>query len=699
MVDVGPLAPGQGEEGVYTVEQHIELRRLAEVASAPDGTWLAVSVQRLDKERARYVSDLWKVPVDGSAAVQLTRGDSRDTSPCFASDGSLAFLSNRQPDEGKPEEEADKRMQVWLLPARGGEPRQLTDEPLGVVAFRFARAADRLVVLAPVLPGVPLDQQRKTGLDRHKHGPGARHLVRQPVRHWDHWLDDSANSESIHLIVYRAPPGGTLDGRIDLTPLATREFAIDPEFDIAAHGRLIAITRATPGADRCDDTDVLLIDADSAAARAVGAGQGANCQWPRFSPDGSTLSIVRSERSPHHAPRPRLELIDVASGARTSCAADWDRWPTQPEWSMDGSTLLVCADEAGHTPVFSIETRSGTVRRVPAAAAGTHSHLAPLADGRIAGLRSTLLQPPEVFVVERDSDSGTDAGTDTGTDAETHAETDTEPHHLASLSGFQTGAWAVREHIRVVSTDGTPIHALLIKPSGAAGPLPLVLWIHGGPITMSGDGWHWRWNPLLLVAQGYAVALANPRGSSGFGQQFVQAIWGNVWGDQCYRDLMAVTDTLSERPDIDARRMAAMGGSFGGYMVNWIGTQTDRFRCLVSHAGIVNMAAFTGVTDHPAEWYLEMGGQNPYAEPQQFDRFAPMRYIRQWRTATLITHGERDYRCPIGEALSLFEALQYHGVESELVVFPDENHWILRPRNIVAWYQAVLEFTQRHLGA
>ncbi len=663
----------------YSVEQHIELRRLAEVACAPDGTWLAATVLRLDRERSRYVSDLWKVPVDGSSPVQLTRGDSRDGSPCFARDGSLGFLSNRQPNEGKPDEEGDKRMQVWLLPVHGGEPQQLTDEPLGVVAFRFARAADRLVVLAPVVPGVPLDQQRKSALDKYKHGPGMRRLVRQPVRHWDHWLDDDAHSAVIHVIVYRAPPAGALEDRIDLTPLATREFAIDPEFDITAHGRLIVITRVTPSADRCDNTDVLLIDTDSAAARAVGSGPAANCQWPRFSPDGRTVSIVRSERSPHHAPRPQLELIDVASGARAPCAADWDRWPIQPEWSMDGRTLFVCADDAGHTPVFAIQTGSGTVRRLPAAAAGTHGHLAAMPDGRVAGLHSTVLQPPEVFVLGPDFER--------------------ERRLLASLSGFEPASWVTREHFQVVSTDGTPIHALLIKPADAAGPLPLVLWIHGGPITMSGDGWHWRWNPLLLVAQGYAVALANPRGSSGFGQQFVQEIWGNVWGDQCYRDLMAVTDTLCKRPDIDARRTAAMGGSFGGYMVNWIGTQTDRFRCLVSHAGIVNMAAFTGVTDHPPDWYLEMGGENPYLEAQQFDRFAPMRYIHQWRSATLITHGERDYRCPIGEALSLFEGLQYHGVNSELLVFPDENHWIMRPRNIVAWYQAVLEFTRRHLGS
>ncbi|HEX4599086.1 MAG TPA: prolyl oligopeptidase family serine peptidase, partial [Burkholderiaceae bacterium] len=563
----------------YCVEQHLGLRRLAEVASAPDGSWLAVTVHRLDRERARYVSDLWKLPIDGSSAVQLTRGDSRDGSPCFLRDGSLAFLSNRQPNEGKPDEQSDQRMQVWLLPAQGGEPHQLTDEPLGVAAFRFARAADRLVVLAPILPGVPLEQQRKAALDRHQHGPAVRRFARQPVRHWDHWLDDGAQSEAMHVIIYRAAPGAALEGRIDVSPLATREFAIDPEFDITADGRRVAITRATAGADRCDDSDVLLIDCDTAAARAVGSAAGANCQGPRFSPDGCTLAIVRSLRSSRRAPRPTLELIDVATGTRTACAADWDRWPVQPEWSADGKSLLVCADEMGHTPVFAIEARSGTVRKLPSASNGTHGQLAALPDGGIAGLRSTLLQPPEAFVLGPDLTQ--------------------EARPLAALSGFEPAAWAVYEPMQATSSDGTPIHIVLIKPVDAGPRLPLVLWIHGGPMAMSGDGWHWRWNPLLLVAQGYAVALANPRGSSGFGQDFVQGIWGNVWGDQCYRDLMAVTDVLCQRPDIDAQRVAAMGGSFGGYMVNWIGTQTERFRCLVSHASVVNMAAFTGVTDHP----------------------------------------------------------------------------------------------------
>ena len=200
----------------------------------------------------------------------------------------------------------------------------------------------------------------------------------------------------------------------------------------------------------------------------------------------------------------------------------------------------------------------------------------------------------------------------------------------------------------------------VVKPKNAQGRLPTLLWIHGGPIGMTARSWHWRWNPMLAVAQGYAVVQPNPRGSTGFGEPFVQGIWGNVWGDQCYKDLMAVTDAVATRPDVDPNRIMAMGGSFSGCMTNWIGTQTQRFKCLITHACVTTMAQFTGTTDHPAWWYLEMGGEDPYADPSAYDRYAPIRHIKQWKTPALIIHGEKDYRCPIGEGLNLFEALQYH---------------------------------------
>ena len=661
----------------YNVEQHIGLSRVAEVAASPCGTWLAVAVQRLDRDGAKYASDLWRVPTDGGAAVQLTRGDCKDSAPCFRHDGALAFLSNRQPNEIKPDEEAEKRMQVWILPYAGGEPKQLTDEPLGVEGFRFAKNAPRLVLFAPVIPGVEPEKQRECAAQRDKNGPSARRFKTQPVRHWDHWLHDNADRACTHLIVCDAAGAD----RIDLTPEARREFAIDPALDVSADGKSVVATRQTAGKDRELDSTLLLIDVEAKSSRVLGAADNVMFEAPAFSPDGRYIAAVHATRSPKTVMRPLTTIFDIARSEMRQTAAQWDRWPGPACWSTDGRQLFVTADDAGDTAVFAIDAAHGNVARITSTACGgAHSNLAVLADGRIAGIRSTLLDAPECFVVE--------------------AKPESAPTALARLSGF-AGAhdWAEVERFSVPSTDGTPIHSFLIKPKGAAAArLPLLFWIHGGPIGMDQDGWHWRWNPLLMVAQGYAVALPNPRGSTGFGQAFIQGIWGNVWGDQCYRDLMAVADALAVRPDIDAARTMAMGGSFGGYMTNWIGTQTGRFKCLVTHASVATMAQFTGTTDHPAWWYLEMGGENPYEDMERFDRYAPIRYVKNWKTPVLIVHGERDYRCPINEGLNLFEALQYHGVDSELLVFPDENHWILKPRNAVAWYEAVLEFIGRHLG-
>jgi dipeptidyl aminopeptidase/acylaminoacyl peptidase len=642
------------------------LGRVSGLALSPDGSWLAVQVARLDREDKKYVCDLWRVPAGGGAPVQLTRGESSDTTPRFRRDGSLAFISDRPRDSDK-----DAKRQVWLLPAAGGEPRALTDEPLGVADFGFARAADRLIVLAEVLPGVPHDQQRARAKELAESGPSGLHFDAMPVRFWDHWLGRAA----LHAIAYDQEGGG----RRDLTPAADREYRptdLELHWDVSDDGRRVALAARREGADRASEVSLHIIDTDSGERREVGAEPGACYGAPRFAPGGVQLAASRWLREPGRCGRLTLRLFDLAGGGSRAIADDWDTWPSLHGWTPDGRALLCTADVRGDTPVFAVDVAGGAVTRVTAH--GSHAQLCASPDGRaVFGIQSALLHPPEPFRVA--------------------LEPGAEPRRLANLSGFSPGEVDVTvESFDIPGDGGEPVQSFLVRPRGAARP-PLLLWIHGGPVGQNADGWHWRWNPVLMASAGYAVLLPNPRGSTGRGQAFIEGVWNNQWGAACYRDLMAVTDAVAKRPDVDGARMAAMGGSFGGYMTNWIGGHTDRFRCLVTHASVYHFSSFHGTTDEPAFFALELGG-TPYGDREAFERYSPHAGAAAWKSPTLILHGEKDYRCPVSEALLLFEALQMHGVESELLVFPDENHWILKPRNSRQWYATVEAFLSRHLA-
>ncbi|MGE0791223.1 MAG: prolyl oligopeptidase family serine peptidase [Sandaracinaceae bacterium] len=635
-----------------------QLGRVASIAPHPDGTCLAVAVARLDDDDAAYVHDLWRVPLDGSAAVRLTSGPWNDRAPIYRDDGSLAFLSNR-PLGKRPEDGEDKRSQVWLLPAEGGEATRLTDEPLGVNDFRIAGAT--LACFAPVWPGVAHERQRAHAKERAEHGPSVLRYARALVRHWDHWEGEAAP----HAIAYDLATGG----RTDLTPDEDVGLRGDPAMELSRDGRRLALTPHQLRPDsRLLVTWIRVIDtASGAVLEDIGRDVDAWHHHPRFSPSGRSLAFQRERFQPER-------VHDSALVVRTGSAErvldeGWDRWPI-PQAFLDERTLAVTFDDLGEVRIALVDVETGERREIEHP--GSHDALRALPGGGLAGIAHRIQAPPRAFVLDL-SDT---------------------IRELADLSGAGPMESHTIERMGVEASDGATVDVRLALPPGP-GPHPLLLWIHGGPIGSFGDGWHWRWNVQTMVDAGYAVALPNARGSTGYGYDFVNGIWGNRWGEQCFDDLMRVTDALAAHPAIDGARMVAMGGSFGGYMSNWIGTQTERFAAIVTHASIYDMRAFYGATDHPAYFGLH-NASTPWSG--DIDLYSPHKHMASWKTPTLVLHGEKDYRVPISEALALFEGLQKHGVDSELVVFPDENHWILKPRNVRAWYGAVLDFLAKRLG-
>ncbi len=640
---------------LFDVDALVALRRVAAFDVHPDGTWLAVAAGEHDVETGQYRSSLWRVPTDGGEATRLLDGPFADSAPCFRRDGALGLLSNRHPDGSTKRPEKGARLQLWLLD--GDTARPVTDAPLGVTAFRFAQHADRLVYVAPVLNSVPVADQRALADDRKKRGPSVVHYRDLPVRHWDTWLTEAAP----HL--FTADASGA--DAVDLTPDANRAYR-DTQFDLSADGRTLAATHAHPGAHRLRVSAVASFDLVGGSTSRLGETPDLDWSSPCLSPDGQRLAATRRQWVVgEHGPHP------LWVGDPDGQGAPWhdgiDLWLQPLRW-LGSDALLCAADVDGDRALFRVTTDSLERLTGP----GSYGPIAP-AGGPFA-IRHGTVRPPEVVRL--------DAGA-------------TQVSQLAGVLP-QTLAAAVTVDVQATAAgDGARVPWRLVRPANATGPLPTLLWIHGGPISQWGDQWHWRWNAMVMAAAGWQVVLPNPRGSTGLGQAHVEGIWGNTWGGRCFDDLMELTDDLEADPRVDATRMVAMGGSFGGYMTNWIGTQTDRYAALVTHASLFSFSMFYGTTDMPAYWALMLGA-DPWTDREALERYSPDRHVAGWRTPTLVIHGDKDYRVPISEGLYLFEALRRHDVEAELMVFPDENHWVLKPRNIGVWYRSVLDFLHRH---
>ena len=658
----------------FDFDHFVVLPRLFGLRLSPDGSRLVVAVDTPAPDGKKLRTALWRVdPRGASAPRRLTRSAAGEMQAAFLPDGALVFTSARPDPDAKPGDPDEPPAGLWWLGPDGGEARLLVAPPGGIARVKAATTSGTLALLAPLHAGAT-DFASDGELEKARKDAGVSALLFEgyPIRWWDHYLGPRES----RLFAVEAPG--------DEAPLATPDDLTGPSsaalpeahFDIAPDGSSVVTTwrRSVVGAS---GDDLVLIDRATGERRVLTDGHG----WynePAFSPDGRSIAAWRStDGSPEEAARGDLVLIDVATGEERVLAAELDRWPAAPLWAPDGTAILFTADDAGCVPIFRLDLADGRLTRLTTDAAYSDVCISP--DGEtVYALRSHPDRPPHVVRL----------------DARAVDQSPTELRSPATPIG-KLPRRGIVERLTATADDGVEIGSWLLRPKAASAkrPAPLVVFVHGGPLG-SWAGWSWRWNANLLVERGYAVLMPDPAISLGYGQAFIDRGWGD-WGERPYTDVLTAVDGALERPDLDPSRTALMGGSFGGYMANWVAGHTDRFRAIVTHASLWELRGFHGTTDDGVSWEQEFG--DPYANAPRYLEQSPHRAVDQITTPMLVIHGENDARVPISEALRLWTDLARHGVEAKFLYFPDENHWILKPQNARVWYDTVLAFLGRYV--
>ncbi|NED98438.1 S9 family peptidase [Phytoactinopolyspora alkaliphila] len=675
MTDIDAEIP-QPPTPFHDLDAYIELPRASGLVLSPDGRRLVTAVATLNSEKTKYVTALWEVDTTGERpARRLTRSAKGESGAAFLPDGSLLFGSAR-PDPAASE--SDEVPMLWELPADGGEARVVAKRPGGIGGVLVGRDSGTVVVSSSTFPSsTDVESEEAKRKERKEKKVSAILHESYPVRFWDSDL----GPDSPRLFAGSLEPGAEplADPHIelrDLAPDAGRALE-RAGYDISPDGSTIVTTWNVP--ERGGYRQALLaIDVASGERRMLADHADYEYGGPQLSPDGATVAVIRERLTTPHDPGDRvLALVSVADGTLRELATDWDRWPAStPRWTPDGSALIVVADENGRAPVFRVEVADGAITRLTSDDYA-YSDVVVSPDGQyVYALRASYLEPMTPVRLAADA-------------ADQHSEPLAGPVPAPELPGRM-------EEIETTGSDGTRVRGWLLLPDDASAttPAPFLLWIHGGPLA-SWNTWSWRWNPWIMVAQGYAVLLPDPALSTGYGREFIRRGWG-AWGDAPFTDLMAITDVAVARPDIDDNRTGAMGGSFGGYMANWVAGHTDRFDAIVTHASLWALDQFGPTTDAAWYWSREM-------TPEMAAAHSPHLSVDSIETPMLVIHGDKDYRVPIGEALRLWYEIASRAesdsgeMPHKFLYFPDENHWILAPQHAKVWYQTVNAFLAHHV--
>ncbi len=660
----GKTAPA-ADTHPFGVNDMLAMDRISDPQVAPDGRHVLFNLRVTDLEANKGRTDLWLAPVDGSQAPRrLTTNAATDVNGRWMPGGrSIVFLSSRS-----------GSMQVWRLSLEGGEPEALTSFPLDVTNLAVFPDGKRLLVAMDVYPdAATLAETAERDAAREKNPVQARVYERSLFRHWDTWEDGKRS----HVFVYALGGGEPLDLMKGMDADApTHPFGGTEELAIAPDGSEVVFAAKDDGSANAWTTNVDLwrVPADgSALPERVSEGRGMD-SVPAYSPDGKTLAWLSMARPGYESDRQRIVLLDRASGKTRVLAEGWDRSPSEISWSADGKALFATADDVGNHALFALDVASGAVTTL--VAKGTVSSPAQVGARLVFGL-DHLKAPVELFSAELD-----------GSDRRALTHLNDERVAAARLGDYEPFSFP--------GAKGDTVHGFLVEPVDfdPARRYPVAFLIHGGPQGSFGDHFHYRWNPQAFAGAGYAALMIDFHGSTGYGQAFTDAIHED-WGGAPYEDLMKGLDfALQKYAFLDGQRVAALGASFGGYMINWIAGQTDRFACLVNHDG--NLDERMAYFDTEELWFPEWDhGGLPWEHPEKYARHNPIDHVGKWKTPMLVIHGGQDFRVVDTQGMATFTALQRRGIPSKFIHFPDENHWVLKPLNSRFWYENVIAWLER----
>ena len=652
----------------------ISANRLADPQVSPDGRWVVYSVTTTDVAANRRTGSLYVMDLrDGGEGRRLAISEGGANTARWGGDGKLYFLSGRSGSS-----------QVWRAEADGTRPVQVTDLPLDVNAYRLSRDASKVAVSLAVFPecrdlACTVDRAKAVADD-----PATGQVYdRMFVRHWDTWADGTQN----HLFVQSIGANGRASGQPVMvtrgfdgdTP--SKPFGDEGEFTFTPEGDAVVFSARLAGKTEPWSTNFDLFRTNGLSGDGTFENlTDANDAWdtgPVYSPDGQTLAYRAMARPGFEADKYAIFLRDVATGQTRQVAADWDRSADTLQWSADGNTLYTVAGDVGQTRLFAIDTRNGVV--TPITGAGHVSSFAQTPSGFVFA-QDSLTRPSELYVK-----------TFLGRELPRRI-TDVNPQ-------LDSQAFGEAEQFSFAGWNGETVYGHVIKPANyvEGRQYPVAFLIHGGPQGSFGNSWSYRWNPMTYAGAGYAVVMIDFHGSTGYGQGFTDSI-SQHWGDRPLEDLQKGWAAAQQRYGfLDGDNACALGASYGGYMVNWIaGRWPDEFKCLVNHDGVFDVRGMGYSTEEL--WFTEWEyGGTQWENPRGYEAFNPVNHVDQWRTPMLVVQGDLDFRIPTAQGLSTFTALQRRGIDSRLVVFPNENHWVLKPANSLQWHTEVFGWLDKYL--